>query len=303
MSKEHTLSQNISRVNFKELQQIIKMGLVQGNLIPAFAGAWLAVVMTNHSFLSSIPQILLMLLGSTLIMGGACALNNYYDQDIDRIMPSKQNRPTVNNRITDQNLLLLSFGMMLVGEICLFLLNIPSGVLGLMGIVGYVSYYSIWSKRHTTWNTVIGSFPGAVPPLIGWVAIEGQISLTAIALFLVAFCWQPIHFYALAIKRKDEYALANIPMLPSVKGFKRTRVSMFIWLIILLPVPLLLINLGVVFVVLATLLNLGWIALGLTTFKKNSDQTKWATQMFIYSLNYLVIFFVLAVIVSLLTLI
>ena len=110
------------------------MGLVQGNLIPAFAGAWLAVVMTNHSFLSSIPQILLMLLGSTLIMGGACALNNYY-QDIDRIMPSKQNRPTVNNRITDQNLLLLSFGMMLVGEICLFLLNIPSGVLGLMGIV------------------------------------------------------------------------------------------------------------------------------------------------------------------------
>ncbi|MCD0858796.1 protoheme IX farnesyltransferase, partial [Staphylococcus aureus] len=213
------------------------------------------------------------------------------------------NRPTVNNRITDQNLLLLSFGMMLVGEICLFLLNIPSGVLGLMGIVGYVSYYSIWSKRHTTWNTVIGSFPGAVPPLIGWVAIEGQISLTAIALFLVVFCWQPIHFYALAIKRKDEYALANIPMLPSVKGFKRTRVSMFIWLIILLPVPLLLINLGVVFVVLATLLNLGWIALGLTTFKKNSDQTKWATQMFIYSLNYLVIFFVLAVIVSLLTLI
>ncbi len=110
-----------SRVNFKELQQIIKMGLVQGNLIPAFAGAWLAVVMTNHSFLSSIPQILLMLFGSTLIMGGACALNNYYDQDIDRIMPSKQNRPTVNNRITDQNLLLLSFGMMLVGEICLFL--------------------------------------------------------------------------------------------------------------------------------------------------------------------------------------
>ncbi len=76
MSKEHTLSQNISRVNFKELQQIIKMGLVQGNLIPAFAGAWLAVVMTNHSFLSSIPQILLMLFGSTLIMGGACALNN-----------------------------------------------------------------------------------------------------------------------------------------------------------------------------------------------------------------------------------
>ena len=82
MNKDQTLSHTTGRVSFKELQQIIKMGLVQGNLIPAFAGAWLAIVMTNHSFLSSIPQILLMLVGSTLIMG-ACALNNYYDQDIE----------------------------------------------------------------------------------------------------------------------------------------------------------------------------------------------------------------------------
>ncbi|MCE5089414.1 protoheme IX farnesyltransferase [Staphylococcus devriesei] len=303
MSKEQTLSQASGRVSFKELQQIIKMGLVQGNLIPAFAGAWLAVVMTNHSFLSSIPQILLMLIGSTLIMGGACALNNYYDQDIDSIMPSKQNRPTVNDRISDKNLLILSFGMMLVGEACLFLLNVPSGVLGLIGIVGYVSYYSIWSKRHTTWNTVVGSFPGAVPPLIGWVAIDGNISLVAIALFLVIFCWQPIHFYALAIKRSDEYSLANIPMLPSVKGFKRTRVSIFIWLVFLLPLPFLLSSLGTTFVVLATLLNLGWIYVGLTSFKKHTDQTKWATKMFIYSLNYLVVFFVLVVVVSLIKMI
>lgn len=303
MSKEQTLSQPSSRVSFKELQQIIKMGLVQGNLIPAFAGAWLAVVMSNHSFLSSIPQILLMLIGSTLIMGGACALNNYYDQDIDRIMPSKQNRPTVNDRISDKNLLILSFGMMLVGEACLFLLNVPSGVLGLIGIVGYVSYYSIWSKRHTTWNTVVGSFPGAVPPLIGWVAIDGNISLIAIALFLVVFCWQPIHFYALAIKRSEEYSLANIPMLPSVKGFKRTRISMFIWLVFLLPLPFLLSSLGTTFVVLATLLNLGWLYVGLTSFKKATDQTKWATKMFIYSLNYLVVFFVLVVVISLIKMI
>ncbi|MCE3021255.1 heme o synthase [Staphylococcus pasteuri] len=303
MSKEQTLSQETGQVTFKELQQIIKMGLVQGNLIPAFAGSWLAVVMTNHSFLSSIPQILLMIIGSTLIMGGACALNNYYDQDIDQIMPSKQNRPTVNDRISDKHLLILSFGMMLIGEGCLFLLNIPSGVLGLFGIIGYVSYYSIWSKRHTTWNTVVGSFPGAVPPLIGWVAIDRSISVAAIALFLVVFCWQPIHFYALAIKRSDEYSLANIPMLPSVKGFNRTRVSMFIWLVLLLPLPFMLSSLGTTFIVLATLLNLGWMALAFTSFKKNTDQNKWATKMFIYSLNYLVVFFVLVVVVSLIKMI
>src|SRR5699024_7884217 len=299
MNKEQTLSHNSSRVTFKELQQIIKMGLVQGNLIPAFAGSWLAIVLANHSFLSSIPQILMMLVGSTLIMGGACALNNYYDQDIDSIMPSKQQRPSVNGKISNINILLLSFVMMLVGEELLFTLNIPSGVIGLLGIVGYVSFYSIWSKRHTVWNTEIGSFPGAVPPLIGWTAIESNISIIAVALFLVIFCWQPVHFYALAIKRKDEYSLANIPMLPSVKGFKRTRVSMFIWLILLLPLPLLLSDLGTTFMVLATLLNLGWLYLGLTSFKKDSDQTKWATKMFVYSLNYLVVFFVLVVVVSL----
>lgn len=299
MNKEQTLSHNSSRVTFKELQQIIKMGLVQGNLIPAFAGSWLAIVLANHSFLSSIPQILMMLVGSTLIMGGACALNNYYDQDIDSIMPSKQQRPSVNEKISNRNLLLLSFGMMIIGEALLFALNIPSGVIGLLGIVGYVSFYSIWSKRHTVWNTVIGSFPGAVPPLIGWTAIESNISIIAVALFLVIFCWQPVHFYALAIKRKDEYSLANIPMLPSVKGFKRTRVSMFIWLVLLLPLPLLLSDLGTTFMVLATLLNLGWLYLGLTSFKKDSDQTKWATKMFVYSLNYLVVFFVLVVVVSL----
>lgn len=119
----------------------------------------------------------------------------------------------------------------------------------------------------------------------------------------MVFCWQPIHFYALAIKRKDEYALANIPMLPSVKGVARTKVGMFVWLLLLLPLPLLFAELGTTFVVLGFILNVGWIALGLTTFRKQSNEVKWATQMFIYSLNYLVVFFVLAVIVSLIKMI
>lgn len=303
MSKSELTVQSKGRVTLQELKQIIKLGLVQGNLIPAFAGAWLAIIFTQHAFLASIPQIVTMMLGSTLVMGGACALNNYYDQDIDRIMPSKQNRPTVNDRISNHHLLILSLGMIVVGEILLFMLNIPSGVIGLAGVIGYVSFYSIWSKRHTTWNTVIGSFPGAVPPLIGWAAIDGQLSILAWALFLVVFCWQPIHFYALAIKRKDEYAMANIPMLPSVKGFQRTRLGMFMWLVGLLPIPFLMMQLGMVFVVLATLLNIGWIYLGLTSFKATAVENKWATKMFIYSLNYLVVFFALVVVMTLINMI
>ncbi|MDP4447615.1 heme o synthase [Staphylococcus hyicus] len=303
MSKSELTVQSKGRVTLQELKQIIKLGLVQGNLIPAFTGAWLAIIFSHHAFLGSIPQIVTMMLGSTLVMGGSCALNNYYDQDIDSIMPSKQNRPTVNDRISNHHLLFLSLGMIIVGEILLFMLNIPTGVIGLAGVIGYVSFYSIWSKRHTTWNTVIGSFPGAVPPLIGWAAIEGQLSMLAWALFLVVFCWQPIHFYALAIKRKDEYAVANIPMLPSVRGFQRTRLGMFLWLFGLLPIPFLMLQLGVVFVILATLLNVGWIYLGLTSFKTTTVETKWATKMFIYSLNYLVVFFALVVVMTLINMI
>ncbi|WP_198645584.1 heme o synthase [Staphylococcus chromogenes] len=303
MSKSELAVRTHGRVTFQELKQIVKLGLVQGNLIPAFAGAWLAIVFTHHSFLGLIPQIFTMMLGSTLVMGGACALNNYYDQDIDRVMPSKQNRPTVNDRISNRHLLILSLGMIIIGEILLFILNIPAGVIGLAGVIGYVSFYSIWSKRHTTWNTVVGSFPGAVPPLIGWAAIDGHLSLLAWALFFVVFCWQPIHFYALAIKRKDEYAMANIPMLPSVSGFKRTRVGMLLWLIALLPLPFLMHALGNIFIVLETLLNLGWLYLWFTSFKSTSNESKWATKMFIYSLNYLVVFFALVVIITLINMI
>lgn len=291
------------RLTLYEIKAIIKMGLVQGNLIPTFAGAWLAIVFGGFNFFQSLPIVLLMIVGSTLIMGGACAINNYYDQDIDSIMPSKQKRPTVNGRISDRHLIQLSFGLMILGEILLFMINIPTGIIGLLGIFGYVVLYSIWSKRHTVWNTVVGSFPGAIPPLIGWASIDPTLSPLAWTLFLVLFAWQPAHFYALAYRRKDEYALANIPMLPSVKSFNRTRLSMLLWVVLLLPLPFLMTQLGTVFIVIATLLNLAWLILALNGFKKEINKSKWATSMFVFSLNYLVIFFVMTVLVTVVQLI
>nr|WP_275590135.1 heme o synthase [Mammaliicoccus sp. I-M36] len=291
------------RLTLYEIKAIIKMGLVQGNLIPTFAGAWLAIVFGGFNFFQSLPIVLLMIVGSTLIMGGACAINNYYDQDIDSIMPSKQKRPTVNGRISDRHLIQLSFGLMILGEILLFMINIPTGIIGLLGIFGYVVLYSIWSKRHTVWNTVVGSFPGAIPPLIGWASIDPSLSPLAWTLFLVLFAWQPAHFYALAYRRKDEYALANIPMLPSVKSFNRTRLSMLLWIVLLLPLPFLMTQLGTVFIVIATLLNIAWMILALNGFKKEINKSKWATSMFVFSLNYLVIFFVMTVLVTVVQLI
>ncbi|MCU7558068.1 heme o synthase [Macrococcus capreoli] len=307
MQNEHVLNRvksvDSSRLTFKDVKAVVKLGLVQGNLIPTFAGAFVAIMMTQRSFLSSMPELLTMLIGSTLIMAGSCALNNFYDQDIDRIMPSKQERPSVTGKIATHSIFRLSFILMLIGELLLFSINIETGLIGFLGIFGYVVLYSIWSKRHLVSNTIIGSFPGAIPPLVGWAAIDPGLSKIAWMLFIIMFIWQPAHFYALAIKRKDEYAMANIPMLPSVKGFARTRLGMLFWVALLLPTPFLMGELGTIFIVLATILNLGWLLLALSGFKSNVKENKWAMSMFIYSLNYLMIFFVMIVVVTLIQMI
>ncbi|WP_414047912.1 heme o synthase [Macrococcus equi] len=307
MQNEQVLKSDISadesRLTFKDVKAVIKLGLVQGNLIPTFAGAFIAIMMTQRSFLSSIPELFTMLIGSTFIMAGSCALNNFYDQDIDRIMPSKQSRPSVTGKIGSQDIFKLSVLLMLIGEVLLFMINIETGIIGFLGIFGYVVLYSVWSKRHLVSNTIIGSFPGAVPPLVGWAAIDPNLSKIAWMLFFIMFAWQPAHFYALAIKRKDEYAMAGIPMLPSVKGFARTRLGMLFWVALLLPTPFLMGELGTIFIVLATILNLGWLLLAVSGFKSNVKENKWAMSMFIYSLNYLMIFFVMIVVVTLIQMI
>lgn len=291
------------KLTIKDIKAVIKLGLVQGNLIPTFAAFWVAIVLTGQPFLSSIPMLITVMLGSALIMAGSCTLNNYYDQEIDAIMPSKQNRPSVTGKISESSLLTLGIILILVGEVLLFLINTTTGIIGMLGVFGYVILYSVWSKRHLVSNTIIGSFPGAIPPLIGWASIDPALSKVAWMLFIVMFAWQPAHFYALAIKRKDEYSLAHIPMLPSVKGFKRTRLGMLLWVLALIPTPFFMAELGTVFVILASLLNIGWLALAISGYRNNVKEEKWAMQMFIYSLNYLMLFFVMIVVVTLIQMI
>jgi protoheme IX farnesyltransferase len=150
----------------------------------------------------------------------------------------------------------------------------------------------MWSKRLYTINTVIGSVSGAVPPLIGWAAVDANLSVMAWVLFLIMFIWQPPHFLALAMRRAEEYRAANIPMLPVVHGFEVTKRQIMIWIACLLPLPLYLYELGTGFLILATALNIGWIIMGVKGFKNKDLEMKWATKMFVYSINYLTILFV-----------
>ncbi|WP_433749400.1 heme o synthase [Falsibacillus pallidus] len=282
----------------KDFLALIKIGIVNSNLITTFTGMWLAFVFTGTHFLSSLDTIIYTLLGSSFIIAGSCALNNFIDRDIDPIMERTKGRPTVTGKMSGGKVLTIGFGFITVGTILLFMTTFMAGVIGLIGIFSYVVLYTMWSKRLYVSNTIIGSISGAVPPLIGWAAVDPNLSVTAWMLFVMMFVWQPPHFYALAMKRVEEYRAAGIPMLPVVKGFKTTKNHIVAWVALLLPIPFFMMPLGIPFVILATLFNIGWLILGIAGYKMKDD-LKWAKLMFVYSLNYLTILFVAMVIFTL----
>ncbi|MBT2581824.1 heme o synthase [Planococcus sp. ISL-109] len=275
----------------KDFLALIKIGIVNSNLITVFTGLWLAFQFSGTNFLDHMDILVYTLAGSALIIAGSAAMNNYIDTDIDPLMASKRSRPTVTGRFKPSAVLALAISFIVIGELFLFSASVSAGLLGIAGIFAYVVLYSMWSKRRHVGNTIVGSISGAIPPLIGWAAVEPTLGMGAWALFLIMFIWQPPHFYALAMKRTEEYRAANIPMLPVVKGFHRTKKSMLAWVLLLFPLPFLLTELGIGFIILATALNIGWLVLAIRGFSV-ADDLKWAKKMFIYSLNYMTILFV-----------
>ncbi|MFD2681105.1 heme o synthase [Bacillus seohaeanensis] len=282
---------------WKDFLSLIKIGIVNSNLITTFTGMWLAFYFTNTHFLQALDVMVLTLLGSSLIIAGSCSINNYIDRDIDHLMERTKSRPTVTGKITGSKVLMLGLIMVACGTIMLFMTTVTAGIIGIIGIISYVGLYSMWTKRKYVSNTIVGSISGAVPPLIGWAAVDANLDIIAWVLFLMMFIWQPPHFYALAMKRVEEYRAANVPMLPVVKGFATTKNHIVAWVVALLPLPFFLLDLGIFFFILATAFNIGWLVLGIAGYKMKDD-IKWSKLMFVYSLNYLTILFVAMVIVT-----
>nr|WP_156317853.1 heme o synthase [Bacillus sp. CHD6a] len=283
---------------WKDFLALIKIGIVNSNFITTFTGLWLAIYFTQtNGFIANLDIVLLTMIGSSLVVAGSCSLNNYIDRDIDHLMSRTKNRPTVTGRMNPKGALYLGLFLTVVGTIILGFTTITAAVIGLIGAFTYVVLYTMWSKRKNTLNTVIGSVSGAVPPLIGWAAVDPGLSMIAWILFFIMFVWQIPHFLAIAIRRCEEYRNAGIPMLPVVHGFDITRRQMLVWVTCLLPLPFWLFDLGIGLIVLATLLNIGWLALSIAGFRMK-DGMRWATLMFVYSLNYLTILFVSMIIVT-----
>ncbi|MBV8235986.1 MAG: protoheme IX farnesyltransferase [Acidimicrobiia bacterium] len=189
--------------------------------------------------------ILATLVGGSLAAGGANALNMYIDRDIDRLMERTKGRPLVTGVIAPTNALVFALVLEVVAFVELWLLVNPlSAVLAVSATAFYVFVYTLWLKRTSTQNIVIGGAAGAVPVLVGWSAVTGSLGLAPLVLFSIIFYWTPPHFWALAIKYRDDYAAADVPMLPVVETLQGTARKILLYTLILWAATLLFYDVG-----------------------------------------------------------
>jgi protoheme IX farnesyltransferase len=233
--------------------------------------------------------------GLALACGGASALNHVLDRDIDRLMGKRTRaRPLAAERMPptralEFGLTLSAFSFVLLAS----LVNVLTAVLALVGNLFYVLVYTRWLKRSTPQNIVIGGAAGAVPPLVGWAAVTGNLTLPAMWLFLIVFFWTPPHFWALALLIRRDYEAARIPMLPVVRGVRATTRQIVLYALVLVAVtavPFLWGPLGFGYLVAALVLGGGflWLALRL----RRDTTPRRAALLFHYSLLYLALLFV-----------
>jgi protoheme IX farnesyltransferase len=230
--------------------------------------------------------------------GAAGAINMWYERDIDSLMSRTANRPLPAGRVAPGDA--LGFAVILavfsVGLMGLATNWVAAGLLA-SAILFYVFVYTVWLKRRTPQNIVIGGAAGAFPPMIGWAAVTGDVSLVSVALFAIIFLWTPPHFWALALYRSGDYARAGVPMMPVVAGRISTKRQMLIYTLVLLPVsltPYFLGGAGLVFAAGATALGLLFIASAVRVIREpDAAEDKAAKAMFGFSILYLFLIFAL----------
>ncbi|GGD75381.1 heme o synthase [Paenibacillus nasutitermitis] len=278
----------------KEYVALTKPGIIRLNAFAAFGGFWVASKWDHIDWL----LLIYMLVGSALTMASACVINNYWDRELDKKMERTCNRALPMKRLNPTNVLIYGIVLGIIGIAVLFILVNPlTGWLGLLGLFVYVIIYTMWLKRTSTWSTSIGGISGAMPPVIGYCAVTGQVDAGAWLLFALLFLWQPAHFWSLAIRRVEEYRAAGYPLLPVLKGIKRTKLQMIPYTLLLVPTGILMYTYdytGIFFLIISVALAGFWTVhtmMGLSA----TDDTKWAKTNFFISINYLMIVFLVMI--------
>ncbi|MFQ5457202.1 MAG: heme o synthase [Myxococcota bacterium] len=234
------------------------------------------------------------ILGTALAAGAANTLNCFAERERDALMTRTATRPLPTGRLTPRQA--LCFGVALAAVSTLLLLaatNVLAAAIALSGILFYVFVYTIWLKPRTPYSTVIGGAAGAIAPLIADAAVDGRVGPAGLLIFLIVFFWQPPHFWAISLYRKDEYAHAGFPMLPLVIGEDATRLRMLLYTFLLVPVTLAPVALGLLGTAyLAAALPLGALFIGAALRVRKHKTAASARTMFRVSLLYLLLLFV-----------
>lgn len=271
----------------REYYQLAKPGIIRGNLLSLLAGYILAATMYGFYPWAFVGVVV----GTALVIASGCVFNNILDRKMDAKMKRTKQRALVTHVISARSALMFGTILGTLGFASLWFLTNPlTTLVGVVGFVWYVAVYG-YAKRHTPWSTLIGTVCGATPPVAGYVAITGRLDSAAILLFLILVAWQMPHFYAIAIRRKEEYAAAEVPLLSITHGVEVTKRQIIAWIVAYIVIAAQLTvagYTGLVYLIATVALGAYWLMHALQTLKKKPD-TKWAGGVFGVSLLVLLI--------------
>ncbi|MGL5871303.1 MAG: heme o synthase [Xenococcaceae cyanobacterium] len=272
----------------KSYYQLTKPRIIPLLLITTAASMWMATP-------GNVDPVLLIitLLGGTLAAASAQTLNCIYDRDIDYTMVRTRERPIPSGRVKPVNALIFAIVLAILSFSLLALfVNLSAALLAMSGIVFYMLVYTHMLKRHTTQNIVIGGAAGAIPALVGWAAVTGELSWAAWVLFAIVFIWTPPHFWSLALMIKDDYAQVGVPMLPVIEGEEATVKQIWLYTLLLVPFSLVLVyplgNAGIVYSIVALLLG-GIFIQKAWKLKQAPKDKQLARSLFKYSILYMML--------------
>ena len=284
MTSENTLHTNLIQSYVALTKPKIKLKL----FFTALGGLFLA-----SSGVPDMTTTLVVLAGGTLASAGANALNQFFDRDIDEAMTRTSNRPVVSGAISPTHAVAFGIIVNLIAFIVfLYFTNLLSAALTLSATLFYVFVYTLGLKRTSHQNIVIGGAAGAIPPMVGWTAVTGSLGLAPIYLFAIVFFWTPPHFWALALMLKDDYAKANVPMLPVVLGVKETKKAILLYTILMLALTTMFYTtgaVGMIYLITSFLAGVVFITYAWRLWRQPDILS--AKPLYLYSLLYIALIF------------
>ncbi|MGH9044946.1 MAG: heme o synthase [Acidimicrobiales bacterium] len=283
---------------FRAERVLAYVALTKPRIIELLLVATLPTMIVAQRGLPPLGLVVATLVGGALAAGGANAMNMYVDRDIDRVMNRTKRRPLVTGAVSPLGAFVFACGLEVVAFVELWwAVNPLSAFLSLAAAVFYVGVYTLWLKRRNSQNIVIGGAAGAVPALVGWTAVTGSLGWAPVVLFAIVFLWTPPHFWALAVRYREDYAAAKVPMLPVVASPQRITRSILLYTVALVAVSIdfvFVAHMGVTYLVVASVAGALYVAMSARFWYHahlGAAIDKEAMALFGYSITYLTVLF------------